>query len=96
MIATFGSGLAVLVVGGAIIGAITAGAGQVVTNLAAGKKWNEGLGTAMLIGGLLGPLGMPGIGGVFSSAGSRSRAPPPARRSSGSARRSRRTRRSRP
>ena len=51
VIATFGSGLAVLVVAGAIIGAISAGAGQVVTNLAEGKKWNEGLGTAMLVGG---------------------------------------------
>jgi hypothetical protein len=70
VIATFGSGLAVILVGGAIIGAISAGAGTITSNLVAGRKWNEGLGTSMLIGGLLGPLGMTGIGGVFSSAGS--------------------------
>ena len=38
VIATFGSGLAVLVVGGVIIGAISAGAGQITSNLAAGKQ----------------------------------------------------------
>ena len=69
VIATFGSGLAVLVVAGAIIGAISAGAGQVVTNLAEGKKWNEGLGTAMLIGGVTGLI--PGAGKALGTVGSK-------------------------
>ena len=60
VIATFGSGLAVLIVAGAVIGAISAGAGQITTNLASGKKWNEGVGTAMLIGGAFGAI--PGVG----------------------------------
>ncbi|MDA0179050.1 hypothetical protein OJ997_01990, partial [Solirubrobacter phytolaccae] len=69
VIATFGSGLAVLVVAGAVIGAISAGAGQVVTNLASGKKWNEGLGTAMLIGGVTGLI--PGLGKGLGAIGSK-------------------------
>ena len=69
VIATFGSGLAVLVVAGAIIGAISAGAGQVVTNLAEGKKWNEGLGTAMLVGGITGLI--PGAGKALGTVGSK-------------------------
>ena len=69
VIATFGSGLAVLVVAGAIIGAISSGAGQIVTNLASGKKWNEGLGTAMLIGGVTGLI--PGLGKGLGTIGSK-------------------------
>ena len=69
VIATFGSGLAVLVVAGAVIGAISAGAGQIVTNLASGKKWNEGLGTAMLIGGVTGLI--PGLGKALGTIGSK-------------------------
>lgn len=69
VIATFGSGLAVLVVAGAVIGAISAGAGQIVTNLASGKKWNEGLGTAMLIGGVTGLI--PGLGKGLGTIGSK-------------------------
>ena len=67
VIATFGSGLAVLVVAGAIIGAVSAGAGQITSNLAAGKSWNEGLGTAMLVGGAFGMI--PGVGSVLGKVG---------------------------
>ena len=69
VIATFGTGLAVLAIGGVIIGAISAGAGQIISNLAAGQKWNEGLGTAMLIGGAFGLI--PGAGRLLGAAGSR-------------------------
>jgi hypothetical protein len=69
VIATFGSGLAVLVVAGAIIGAISAGAGQIVTNVVEGKKWNEGLGTAMLVGGITGMI--PGAGKALGTVGSK-------------------------
>ena len=58
-----------LVIAGAVIGAISAGAGQVVTNLASGKKWNEGLGTAMLIGGVTGLI--PGAGKALGTVGSK-------------------------
>ncbi len=67
VIATFGSGLAVLVVAGAVIGAISAGAGQITSNLAAGKSWNEGLGTAMLVGGAFGMI--PGVGSALGKLG---------------------------
>ena len=67
VIATFGSGLAVLVVAGAVIGAISAGAGQITSNLAPGKSWNEGLGTAMLVGGAFGAI--PGVGSVLGKVG---------------------------
>ena len=70
VVATFGTGLAVIVIGGAIVGAIAAGAGTVTSNLVAGRKWNDGLVTSMVIGGILGPLGMPGAGGVLAAAGS--------------------------
>jgi hypothetical protein len=52
-----------------VIGAISSGAGQIVTNLASGKKWNEGLGTAMLVGGVTGLI--PGAGKALGTVGSK-------------------------
>ena len=69
VIATFGTGLAAIAIGGVIVGAISAGAGQITSNLAAGKKWNEGLGTAMLVGGAFGLI--PGAGKVLGSIGTK-------------------------
>ena len=63
-------GLAAGIVAAIVIGAISSGAGQVVSNLAAGKKWNEGLGTAIAFGALggaiFGPLGGKVAGAIGS------------------------------
>ena len=66
----------------AVVGALAAGVGTVVSNLAAGRPWNQNLGTNMLIGavfgavlfgaslllpeGIVGYLGLAGIAGVLT------------------------------
>ena len=70
-IATFGTGLAALAIAGAVVGALSSGAGTIVSNLAAGKSWNEGLGMSMLMGAaggvVFGPFGGRVAGAVGSS-----------------------------
>ncbi|MFM2246588.1 MAG: hypothetical protein RL071_2662, partial [Pseudomonadota bacterium] len=53
-------------VGGAIVGALSSGAIQVITNFRDGKAWNEGLGKAMVMGAVTGLL-TGGFGGWLNS-----------------------------
>jgi len=66
----------------AVVGALAAGVGTVVSNVAAGRPWNQNLGTNMLIGavfgavlfgaslllpeGIIGYLGLAGVAGVLT------------------------------
>ena len=71
VVATFGGGLAVLAVAGVVAGAIAGAAGQIVSNVAAGRSWNEGVLQAAAFGAagglIFGPLG----GRVAGAVGSR-------------------------
>ena len=51
---------------GAVGGALFGGIGQVFSNLASGKKWTEGLGTAIVTGAASGALAASGVG-IFGS-----------------------------
>jgi hypothetical protein len=53
-------------VGGAIVGALSSGAIQIISNFRDGKAWNDGLGTAMVMGAVTGLL-TGGFGGWLSS-----------------------------
>jgi len=66
---TGGASLAALALVGAVAGAVSSGAGQIVSNLAAGKKWNESLGMAMLLGGVGGAVLGPAGGRIAAAVG---------------------------
>ena len=57
------------IVAGAIGGALVGGIVKAVTNIATGKDWSDGVGTAMLAGAASGALAASGVGLVGSIAG---------------------------
>jgi hypothetical protein len=71
VVATFGSGLAVLAVAGVVAGAISGAVGQIVSNVAAGRKWNEGVLQAAAFGAAGGLIFGPVGGRVAGAVGSR-------------------------
>ena len=50
------------ILAGAAVGALVSGVVQVVSNVASGNDWNDGLGTAMLTGAASGALASTGLG----------------------------------
>lgn len=57
------------IVAGAAIGAAFSGAAKAITNVVEGKRWSDGIGTALLTGALSGGLAATGVGLVGQIAG---------------------------